>query len=417
MTIQVFPTSPILETLPPGASSILINGFANQSGFTFTSTISSGTKIYYAQSSEGDLFVVNTPDNKKASVFPSGSYTYVKNTTSETATSMVVFSNLKPAIRFSSIIGHNVSWSSQQGLLAVVNANPRSAVIRISSDYSTWTTVVQFSSNGSTMGAESGVFYGDSKWIALAGDNTRGYLFSTNGTNWTSRGSALQIYASYGGFYDGQQFVFTAGNNTYVVSTDGLNWTSLATPNTGSRGNATSELGAMYAQPSTGAGGTGSSLAFSTNKGVNWTTIATPGTNSTTGQVGSVTYGNGLFVFGAANTSNQPNMILTTNGSTFTQVLLPVPSGTTNSGSSVIVKFINGLFIVTVGHALAYYSTDGIIWSSMPGISIDSFNGRTAHQAFTPEPNRIVQTFSTTLATTDKIPYYAIYNTQDKTIN
>lgn len=410
MTINVYPTPSTSGTsLPAGATSLLVDGIATRGGFTYSSSsITAGTRIFYANNNNGNIYHVNMPNSLNARIITDGSYTVVRNSTTESQFTFTNLSSPRPTMTMTTTMGGLSSWTSQAGLLSVIRAQPRAAIVRWASDYLSWTTVFQFTSFGTVAENGSGVLYGNGRYLAFESLANRPYYFSTNGTNWTSqaaRGANAALWR-----FDGQHFI-VFNNNGLQISTDGINWTSKTGTALGSVALECSPNGAIWLNSNASI----DSLIRSTDKGTTWTTQTIPGPSSTTGQIGYLGYTNGLFVVGGRDVNLYGMVAVSSDGLTWTYKTIAL---TTTASYNVYAD--NGLFfagIVNSASATAYpyYSTDGINWvTAETGFAAGMGDGG---RRLVWDSQKFIFIGNNNSVITSAVPYYAVYNMASTTIN
>ena len=228
------------------------------------------------------------------------------------------------------------------GLYVVVG---ESGFLATSTDATSWTA--QTTNTSSTL---FDVTYGNALFVVTGNGGL--IQSSTDGITWDTRTSGttspLRSVA-----YGNDVFV-AAGNNALVTSTNGIAWTNL---NSSSQFNG-SYFTVDFSNNTFLVSGAGGALLRSTD-GTNWDFL-TLGRNDTTAGTGNgITKGNGLYVASPFNSST-PNGIIRT--STDGVIWTTRTSGTTSFISTI--TYLNGLYLFgTAGGGLST-STDGISWTS-----------------------------------------------------
>ena len=189
------------------------------------------------------------------------------------------------------------------------------------------------------------ICYGNNKFVAVAGNNSNYFAYSTDGINWTE-GTISDTSRYWGSVcYGNNKYVAVSGDN-FAYSTNGINWTEV------------NNIGLNWQSVCYG-NDKFVAVAYSTNyfaystDGINWT----KGTISSTNKGwGSVCYGNDKFV---AVAYNNYYYAYSTDGITWTEGTI---SNTSRQWWSVC--YGNNKF-VAVAYSSNYfaYSTDGINWT------------------------------------------------------
>ena len=214
-----------------------------------------------------------------------------------------------------------------------------------STDGITWTET----SNGINSDYWESICYGNGKYIAI---NTVGKIaYSTDGIYWTETDGRLSRNNWQSICYGNEKYVAIAwSSNTFAYSTDGINWTENSNGlNSRSWSSVCYGNGKYVATSGSTAGDSSSNtFAYSTD-GINWTETSN-GLNSR--QWSSICYGNGKYV--AVSDSN--TFAYSTDGITW----IETRNGLIHTGWKSIC-YGNEKYVAASNNKVAY-STDGITW-------------------------------------------------------
>ena len=218
----------------------------------------------------------------------------------------------------------------------------------IDTNASFWTEVTI---SGSNITVWDSICYGNGKFVAVSGNGSNNFAYSTDGINWT-KGTISSISRNWNSIcYGNNKFIIvsndTNGGKYFAYSTDGINWTKGTISSTIRKWKSVCYGNGKFVTVAYNS----NYFAYSTD-GINWT----EGTISSTNRDWrSVCYGNDKFVTVARDTNY---FAYSTDGINWTESTI---SDTSRGWQSVC--YGNDKFVAVSDSNYFAYSTDGINWT------------------------------------------------------
>lgn len=228
-------------------------------------------------------------------------------------------------------------------------ASDGSKAILVSSNSSTYlytTNGTSWSSGTFSSGIKPfWIIYGNNTWVAI--NNTTDVVYSSDGSSW----STSSMPASYkNGLIYGEKFITTSGSNLYY-STDGSSWQTV-------------DVSSQNINFTASAYGNNKYVAITRGTSITISDDAATWSNPTSvfsESMSYIAYGNGRFV-ALPSSSSSRTVAYSEDGVTWTEVANALPQALGNWDFA----FTGGAFIATsYQSANACYSLDGVTWKSM----------------------------------------------------
>ncbi len=332
--------------LPDGAIGLIFEGTSNQGGYVYNSSpVGAGNYLVQIKGSAKNATYLLGADRPFGETAPSGSdptLTVGQNEflTLSTASNNIYLNNISnftTSLNMSttSFWGPGTTYGGVTYFAARQGGSDPSAIIA-TTDGVNFTTSLAFASSVRMMGL---INNDDGVYMAGVGGPTNGSRVTTDFVNWSTvtGGNTTMLRGGQGKF-------FGLNNNSatqILVSTDSLNFNTVSVST-----NFIPNLNLVY---STRAGvfiGNGSGLPVGSRNtfnistdGFNWARQTVPGGSASSGSIGGVGYGNGVFV-GQTKVplSTTYSISMSTNGTTWT-----ILTTETNSSTDITTfGFING---------------------------------------------------------------------------
>lgn len=248
--------------------------------------------------------------------------------------------------------------------------------------YSTNAGLSWNSANASTKSQWKGVAYGDNKFVGVGRTESRRFMYSADGKDWSHQGVTgpdqdnLWSCITYGGTPGNEVFVALShsGSKRVVYSSDGISWQEgdIAEKywNGIGWGGAPGEEKFVAVAWDDGSGNKSNMIAYSAD-GITWTSVDGP--NDTESTYRSVVWGDDKWVAttGKTTSTSKKNVAYSADGITWINSGL---TGLEKNNSWTSVTHGNGWFVAVAreGNRRVKYSHNGINWTSQISPSTNS---------------------------------------------
>lgn len=344
---------------PLGTSSIVFSGLANNGGYNYTSSLSSGSYLLYLNSTNTNaLYSYDTPSTVGGAgtitAVSNGNTNVIKITTSESNFGIAQYALW--TTRSSGLTG-SIYGSAYGNGVYVIGAT--GGQLASSTDGITWTTRnAQF---GAT--AIYDIAFGNGVFVAVGGNGANGVVrTSTDGITWTSRTNPLPTGGNLRRckFIEGNFYLLNDSIANIATSTDGITWTTRDSKQLYPYGIAYEKSIGLYMICNFGNAG-----QYSTSTdGITWTSRSISGE---TGYLTAMDAGNGVFVTFWYSASGF--LRTSTNGTTWTAQI-------SSAGYQFNdIKYSNGIFVAG-GTNLLTTSTNGVSWTTRSTAGLVAANVR-----------------------------------------
>jgi hypothetical protein len=344
---------------PLGTSSLIFGGLANNGGYNYTSSLSSGSYLLYLNSTNTSaLYSVEAP-NSRSTVYitpvSNGNSNVIRITTTESNFGIAQYAVW--TTQASGLTGSIYGSAAGNGIYMV---GATGGQLSTSTDGITWTT--RNAEFGTT--AIYDIAFGNGVFVAVGGSGATGVVrTSTDGITWTSRTNPLPAGGNLRRckFIEGNFYLLNESLSNIATSTDGITWTTRDSKQLYPYGIAYEKSIGLYMICNFGNAG-----QYSTSTdGITWTSRSISGEG---GYLTAMDAGNGVFVTFWYGSSGF--LRTSTNGTTWTAQI-------SSAGYQFNeIKYANGIFVAG-GTNLLTTSTNGVSWTTRSTAGLVAANVRT----------------------------------------